>query len=56
MYEFQCGSPVCRTRFTAETKDDLMRDVIKHVHQTHRIAKPTRSIMEFLEANTVRQS
>jgi predicted small metal-binding protein len=55
MHEFTCGSPVCSTRFTAPTKQDLMREVAKHVHQKHRIAAPTKSLVAFLEANTIRE-
>lgn len=55
MHEFQCGSPVCTTKFTADTKDDLMREITKHVQSTHKIPKPTKSIMQFLEANTIRE-
>ena len=31
MYEFRCGSPVCKTHFTAPTEDELMGEVAKHV-------------------------
>jgi predicted small metal-binding protein len=55
MYEFQCGSPVCRTEFTAPTKDELMGKVADHVLVKHRIAEPTKSLVQFLEANTIRE-
>ncbi len=55
MYEFHCGSPVCNTEFSAPTKDELMREVAEHVRVKHRLAEPSRSIVAFLEANTVRE-
>jgi len=55
MYEFRCGSPVCKTRFTAGTEDQLMAEVAKHVLVTHHIAKPSKSLVEFLKANTIRE-
>lgn len=55
MYEFRCGSPVCKTEFTAPTKDDLMREVGEHVHKKHHIAAPSKSLVQFLEANTIRE-
>jgi predicted small metal-binding protein len=55
MYSFRCGSPVCSTHFEAATKDELMADVAKHVLVKHRIAAPTKSLVAFLEQNTVRR-
>jgi predicted small metal-binding protein len=55
MYEFQCGSPVCTTHFTAPTKDELMGAVAQHVLVKHRIATPSKSLVRFLEENTVRE-
>jgi Protein of unknown function (DUF1059) len=55
MYEFRCGSPVCGTRLTAPTKDELMGLVGKHVVVKHRVAAPTKSMVQFLEANTIRE-
>lgn len=55
MHEFQCGSPACETRFSAPNKDSLLREMTKHVQREHRIPKPTKSILAFLEANTVRE-
>jgi predicted small metal-binding protein len=55
MYEFRCGSPVCSTHFTASTKDELMGKVGAHVLHKHHIAKPTKSLVQFLEANTIRE-
>jgi predicted small metal-binding protein len=54
-YEFSCGSPVCSTHFTAPTKDELMGKVGAHVLHKHHIAKPTKSLVQFLEANTIRE-
>jgi len=53
MHKFQCGSPVCDTRLSADTKDQLMAAVTRHVQQDHHIPHPTKPIMDFLEANTV---
>jgi hypothetical protein len=53
MHEFQCGSPVCHTRFTAVTKEQLMDAVIQHVQDDHHIPAPTKPILDFLEANTI---
>ncbi len=55
MHEFQCGSPVCNTRFTAATKDELMGKVVKHVADKHKIPAPTKSLVAFIEANTIRE-
>jgi predicted small metal-binding protein len=55
MYEFACGSPVCNTHLSAPTRDELLGDVLKHVEKKHKIAKPTKSLVEFLVANTVTQ-
>lgn len=53
MYEFRCGSPVCKTRFTAPTEDELMGQVAKHVVVTHHIPNPTKSLVQFVKANCV---
>lgn len=53
MYEFRCGSPVCTTHFTAPTEDAMMAEVARHVLVTHRIAKPTKSLVAFVKANCV---
>ena len=53
MYEFRCGSPVCKTRFTAPTEDELMGQVAKHVVVTHRIPNPTKSLVQFVKDNCV---
>lgn len=55
MYEFRCGSPVCTTHFTADTKDELMGEVAKHVHAKHRISNPSKSLVQFIEQNTIRE-
>jgi len=55
MYEFRCGSPVCRTHFTAPTEDELMGDVARHVLVKHHIAAPTKSLVQFLKDNTIRE-
>ncbi len=55
MHEFQCGSPVCDTRITAPTKDQLMAEVTRHVQRDHHIPKPTKPIMDFLVENTIRE-
>jgi predicted small metal-binding protein len=53
MHKFQCGSPVCDTRFSAETKEQLMAAITQHIQRDHHVPRPTRPIMDFLEANTV---
>jgi predicted small metal-binding protein len=53
MYEFRCGSPVCKARFTAPTEDELMGQVAKHVVVTHRIPNPTKSLVQFVKDNCV---
>jgi predicted small metal-binding protein len=55
MYEFRCGSPVCKTRFTAPTEDELMAQVAQHVVVTHRIPAPTKSLVQFVKENTIRE-
>ena len=55
MYEFRCGSPVCKTQFTAPTEDELMTKVANHVLVKHHIAAPTKSLVQFLKANTIRE-
>jgi predicted small metal-binding protein len=55
MYEFRCGSPVCKTRFTAPSEDELMSEVAKHVVVTHRIPAPTKSLVQFVKENTIRE-
>ncbi|GAA1796197.1 DUF1059 domain-containing protein [Planosporangium flavigriseum] len=55
MYEFRCGSPVCRTSFTAPDEDALMIEVARHVAARHRIPKPTKSLVQFLKDNTIRE-
>jgi|GEM_PF-1009011 len=55
MYEFQCGSPVCKTHLAAPTKDELMAMVGQHVVVKHRVSAPTKSMVQFLEANTIRE-
>ena len=55
MYEFRCGSPVCTTHLRADTKDELMTLVGKHVVGKHRVSSPTKSMVQFLEANTIRE-
>jgi Protein of unknown function (DUF1059) len=55
MYEFTCGSPVCSTHLTAPTKDALMEKVGAHVVVKHRIPAPTKSLVNFVVANCVRE-
>lgn len=55
MYEFRCGSPVCGTHFTAPTEDEIMSAVAKHVLVTHRIAAPSKSLVQYLRDNTIRE-
>jgi predicted small metal-binding protein len=53
MPEFQCGSPVCNSKFSARTKDELMSRVAEHVRSAHQIPVPTQSILSYLEATAV---
>jgi predicted small metal-binding protein len=53
MYVFECGSPVCRTRFTSGDNEELMREVANHVRTAHRITAPTASILDYLESTAV---
>jgi predicted small metal-binding protein len=53
MMEFTCGSPVCKTHFTAPTSDELMAKVGAHVVVKHRIPAPTKSLVNFVVANCV---
>lgn len=55
MYEFRCGSPVCKTRYTASTEDELMAQVAQHVVVKHRIPAPTKSLVQFVKENTIRE-
>lgn len=55
MHEFQCGSPVCKSRFSAPSKEELMAEVTRHVQQAHRIPQPTKSILAYLEETAVRE-
>lgn len=55
MHEFQCGSPVCSSRFSAASRAELMQEVAKHVRVEHRIPKPTKSILDYLEETAVRE-
>jgi predicted small metal-binding protein len=55
MYEFRCGSPVCKTHFTAPTEDALMAQVAEHVVVKHRIPAPTKSLVQFVKENTIRE-
>jgi predicted small metal-binding protein len=55
MYEFRCGSPVCKTHFTAPTEEQLMGQVADHVLKKHHIAAPTKSLVAFLKDNTIRE-
>jgi predicted small metal-binding protein len=53
MHKFQCGSPVCHTKFTAPTKDLLMQEITRHIQDDHHIPHPTKPIVDFLVANTI---
>ena len=55
MHEFQCGSPVCDTRISAASEQQLMDEVIRHVQRDHHIPEPTKPIIDFLRANTIRE-
>jgi hypothetical protein len=55
MYEFDCGSPVCKTRFTAPTESELMGKVAQHVVVDHRVPNPTASLVQFVKDNCVRE-
>jgi predicted small metal-binding protein len=53
MYQFNCGSPVCKTHFSAPTMDALMGEVASHVVVKHRIPAPTKSLVNFVVANCI---
>jgi predicted small metal-binding protein len=55
MLEYRCGSPVCKTHFTAPTEDELMTLIAHHVLVKHHIAAPTKSLVAFIKANTVHE-
>jgi predicted small metal-binding protein len=55
MMEFTCGSPVCKTHFTAPTMDELMGEVATHVVVQHRVATPTKSLVNFVVANCINE-
>jgi predicted small metal-binding protein len=55
MYEYRCGSPVCKTHFTAPTEDELMVEVARHVAVKHHIPAPTKSLVQFIKENTIRE-
>jgi predicted small metal-binding protein len=55
MMEFTCGSPVCKTHFTAPSMDELMSEVASHVVVKHRIPKPTKSLVKFVVANCINE-
>jgi hypothetical protein len=55
MLEFTCGSPVCKARYTAANAEELMGKVGPHVVNDHRIPTPTKSLVEFVVANCVRE-
>jgi predicted small metal-binding protein len=42
MFEYRCGSPVCKAHYTAPTEDELMGVVAKHIAVTHKIVGPVR--------------
>lgn len=52
-YEFTCASPVCSTRLTAPTKDEVIARMTEHVKKDHRVPRPTRPILQFLTENTI---
>jgi hypothetical protein len=55
MLEYRCGSPVCKTHFTAPNEDQMMVLVAHHVLVKHHIAKPTKSLVQFIKENTIRE-
>jgi hypothetical protein len=56
MFQFSCGSPVCKTHFSAPTMDALMSEVGAHVVVKHRIPAPTKSLVNFVVANCITQT
>jgi hypothetical protein len=54
VYEYRCGSPVCSTRYTAPTEDELMGLVAKHIAVKHKIPAPTKSLVQFVKENTIK--
>jgi hypothetical protein len=56
MYEFNCGSPVCKAHFSAPTMDALMGQVGTHVVVQHRIPAPTKSLVQFVVDNCISET
>lgn len=55
MYQFNCASPVCHARITRRTTEQLLPAVLKHFAVVHKVPDPSRSIVEFVVANTVKE-
>jgi predicted small metal-binding protein len=55
MYEFRCGSPVCKAHFTAGAEDELMGEVARHFADKHRLYAPTKSIVQFVKEFTIHE-
>jgi hypothetical protein len=56
MYEFNCGSPVCKAHFSAPSMPALMDQVSTHVVVTHRVPAPTKSLVNFVVANCISET
>ena len=52
-YEFSCASPVCNTRLTAPTKEEVIARMTEHVRTDHRVPRPTRPILQFLTDHAI---
>ena len=55
MWVYECGSPVCSKRLAAPTHDELMAQVGAHVARKHHVPRPSKSLVQFIEENTIRE-
>lgn len=56
MKEFRCGSPECSTQFTAAEREALLAEIAEHVKKAHKVATPTQTLLDYLEATAVRDT
>lgn len=41
------GADTCKARFTAETREELVRQVAKHLREVHNVSTPTQTFMTY---------
>lgn len=56
MYEFECGHEECGSRLRAPDKSLLMLQVAEHLRTEHKVAKPTKALLSYLEVTCVKES